>query len=278
MAVMLGIGIWPAILAPLGRGYVVLCRSLLAGVPIGHHYPPLLVAFLAPIVIVLLSGLALATIREILAQHRLSAAFNARSWNPDGVQDIMSWLPMKPEGLIVTRDREIYAFCSGLLRPRIYLSRGIIELLEAEELSALLHHEFHHQRRRDPLRLFLVGLLRNWVPIVPVLQSIEAWMRFRTERDADRFALTQHAPAVLASAMLKAMRATPAVVPPPIGVGFSPTDARIAALCGRPVSWPVNRSDLLMSLLMLLEGGVLVVWLASLSLPNPPACTVCPGF
>jgi Zn-dependent protease with chaperone function len=278
MVVLLGIGLWPTTLAPLGRGYVLLCRWLLADVPVGHHYPPLLVAFLAPVVITLLAGCSIMVVGEILAQRRLARSLNARVWEEPSLRAAVVGLSSHPENVIVTRDREMYAFCCGFVRPRIYISRGILEALDSEELGALLRHELHHQHRRDPLRLFAAGLLRRCAPIFPVLESIGQWARCNVEVEADRAALANHPPAVLASAMVKVMRAAPAIDSRPIHAAFSPTDARIAALCGKPVRLDVSRADLLVSLLLLLECAVLAVWLATLSLSNPPACSVCPSF
>lgn len=44
------------------------------------------------------------------------------------------------------------AFSAGLLRPRTYLSAGVLAGLGDAELGAVLAHERHHRRRRDPLR------------------------------------------------------------------------------------------------------------------------------
>ena len=53
----------------------------------------------------------------------------------------------------VVNDSSPEAFCAGFLRPRVYVSRGAVELLTPDELRAVLQHEHHHWRMRDPLRL-----------------------------------------------------------------------------------------------------------------------------
>lgn len=47
---------------------------------------------------------------------------------------------------------EPLAFCAGALRPRVFVSTGLIESLRPLELQAVLLHEAHHAERRDPLR------------------------------------------------------------------------------------------------------------------------------
>jgi hypothetical protein len=64
---------------------------------------------------------------------------------------------------------EPLAFCAGYLRPRIYLSSELIERLSEEELRAVVAHERHHVRHRDPLRRLLARVLADGLFFVPVL-------------------------------------------------------------------------------------------------------------
>ena len=57
--------------------------------------------------------------------------------------------------LQVVASDEVLCFCIGLLRPRIVVSTGLVELLDQAELEAVLAHEASHQRRRDPMRLMV---------------------------------------------------------------------------------------------------------------------------
>ena len=45
-----------------------------------------------------------------------------------------------------------FAFCAGVARPRVFISRTLTERLAAGELRAVVLHEASHARRRDPLR------------------------------------------------------------------------------------------------------------------------------
>ncbi|MGH2949992.1 MAG: M56 family metallopeptidase, partial [Solirubrobacteraceae bacterium] len=65
-----------------------------------------------------------------------------------------------------------HAFCIGLLRPRIYVSRAALEILGADERAAVLAHEVHHARRRDPLRLLVARALADGLFFLPALRRL----------------------------------------------------------------------------------------------------------
>lgn len=96
------------------------------------------------------------------------------------------------------------AFCAGYLRPRIYISRGALELLDADELGAVVAHECHHARRRDPLRLLAARSLASAVFFIPLLRRISQRYEAIGELAADEAAIRDlDRPAPLASALLK---------------------------------------------------------------------------
>ncbi len=124
------------------------------------------------------------------------------------------------------------AFCAGLLRPRIYLSDATIALLSAEELAAVLAHEAHHARYRDPLRIFFARTLSDALFFLPVLRRLAERYAALAELAADAAAVRQNHsdPAPLASALLAFDRAAdPAVV------GIAPE--RVDHLLGERPRW-----------------------------------------
>jgi Zn-dependent protease with chaperone function len=267
---LLGLGViaaWPALLGPLGRLYVIGCRMLLDGLPVGHHYPPLLVALLAPATTFVIARALVELARQVAGHRRLDRRLRARQSKGTRLADC-----------VVTTDLAVFAFCGGLLRPRIYLSRGLLEILDGGEAEAVLAHERHHLRRRDPLRFFVTNVLTLLAPVFPALIAFERWVHIRAELAADRAALECQAPEVLASALLKVMRSNWSAAPAGPGAGLSPTDARISALLGRPARFNLPASDLLVSLLTAAALTTTAVWLTFQTLPNPPACPTCPAF
>ena len=61
------------------------------------------------------------------------------------------------------------AFCAGYLRPRVYLSTGILDELDRDALRAVVAHERYHGARRDPLRRLVARALAEGLFFLPIL-------------------------------------------------------------------------------------------------------------
>jgi Zn-dependent protease with chaperone function len=120
------------------------------------------------------------------------------------------------------------AFCAGYLRPTVYVSRAALDLLGDAELDAVLAHEHHHRRVRDPLRLACGRILSRSLFFVPALRALFGRYADLAELNADDAAVRVDAGGrvALASALL-AFEAT--------GAGISPE--RVDSLLGKPVGW-----------------------------------------
>lgn len=119
------------------------------------------------------------------------------------------------------------AFVVGPLRPAIFVSHALLDVLDAAELEAVLLHEEHHRRTLAPLR----GLaLVSWSRLVGGLPAMGRWIECRLahlEIEADRYALAAGASAAaMASALIKCDRSAT-----PVGIGFaSVADLRLRRL------------------------------------------------
>jgi Zn-dependent protease with chaperone function len=123
------------------------------------------------------------------------------------------------------------AFCSGLLRPRIYVSRGALDLLDDEELCAVVAHEAHHARRRDPLRVFIARALADALFFLPVLRRLAERYSALAELAADEAAVRQSGTRQpLAAALLAFEKSPHAAV-----VGIAPE--RVDHLFGERPRW-----------------------------------------
>jgi Zn-dependent protease with chaperone function len=127
------------------------------------------------------------------------------------------------------------AFCAGFLRPRIYLSTAAAAL-PGEHLKAIVAHERHHRRRRDPLRLLVARALSEALFFMPAVRRLTERYAALTELAADEAAVREHDRSTLAAALLSFGEArNPAVV-----VGVAPE--RIDHLLGRPPRWELPLS------------------------------------
>lgn len=125
------------------------------------------------------------------------------------------------------------AFCAGLLRPRVYVSAGAVAVLDEAALDAVLAHERHHARRRDPLRFAAGRVLADALFFLPELGLLVERQQALAELSADESAV-DGVPAkrsALARAMLSFSDA------PTSGGGGGVDPARIDYLLGEPPSW-----------------------------------------
>jgi Zn-dependent protease with chaperone function len=101
--------------------------------------------------------------------------------------------------VVLLADAQPLVFCAGLVRPRIYLSAGARRRLGRCALHAVLAHEAHHARRRDPLRLFISGAFAR----VPGVGAPARRHETLTDLEADAAAVRAlDGPGPLAAAML----------------------------------------------------------------------------
>ncbi len=128
------------------------------------------------------------------------------------------------------------AACLGYFQPQIYISQTTEQLLQPPELYAVLKHELHHARQRDPLQRLIIMTLANLFPFVATpfigYQALQ-------ELAADEAVQNDQA---LRLALVKLLQKKPSGLPSAV-VGFSTTDARIDRLLGQNVKlpnvWPV---------------------------------------
>jgi hypothetical protein len=131
----------------------------------------------------------------------------------------------------VVDDDAPQAFCIGLLAPRIYVSRATLELLADDEHAAVLAHEAHHARRRDPLRLLVARALAEGLFFLPAVRRLPERYAALAELAADDAAAGgRGGRRALASALLAFDEH-----PSPGAVGIAPE--RIEQLLGQRPTW-----------------------------------------
>jgi Zn-dependent protease with chaperone function len=145
--------------------------------------------------------------------------------------------PLPPDVRSVDTDAP-FSFTGGLLRPEIYLSRGLQDGLDPSQLAVVLEHERAHVRRRDLLRRFAaqIGALFHGPSTGRVLLSA---IDLACEEACDEEAAVRLGDRVqVAQALVAAARLVPRVPASLAGgvVGFT-ADAlthRVQSLLGRP--------------------------------------------
>lgn len=83
------------------------------------------------------------------------------------------------------------ALTIGLIRPRILISRAMVNKIDDSELEAVLLHEMYHRRMRDPLLLLIVYTLTKMLFFVPRVKRLHHAFVTWKEIRADYYARTQ---------------------------------------------------------------------------------------
>jgi BlaR1 peptidase M56 len=156
------------------------------------------------------------------------------------------------------------AFCAGLLRPRVYLSSAALQTVQDGELAAVIEHESHHCRRRDPLRIVAVQVLSDALFFLPVMRRLRERYRTLAELAADEAALTQGADRRSLAAVLLTFAEGPATDAGVVGIA----PERVDQLLGQSPRWELPLSLLSGALITLAGLAAIAMTLAHTTAPG----------
>jgi Peptidase family M48 len=214
--------------------------ALLAGshAPPGHHDVALAALALADALVVWRLGPSLW--RQARAQRRLRGL------------PVLGRRVIAGHAVTVVHDRRPLAFCAGLARPGLYVSDAALARLGDRELRAVIEHEAHHARRRDPLRLLAAQTAGDAFGFLPPLRNLAARTAALADLAADAAAVAAvGSRAPLAGALLALEEPAPervdhllgrpvAAVPPGVLAGAVVAVAALAAVAVGHLVLPVH--------------------------------------
>jgi hypothetical protein len=176
----------------LGWGLAVALRTIDFGVPSSRALLKACTSFVVPtltptsVMVLALASLGLAVaaraVRSLARRvwaHRRALGQMARARRAEFGR-VAAW---------VFEDGRPQAFCTGLVRPRIFVSTRAVDVLTPKQLTAVLAHEAHHVRRRDPLRLLVVRVVAEGLFFLPILGRLAQRYEELAEVAADEAAL-----------------------------------------------------------------------------------------
>jgi hypothetical protein len=213
LSIILGPDVWRSLYAYIAG----ICRAYIAGIsPSGVALDLILL-----LTVVALTAGGVGILRE---WRRLMLLSRTIFWR-NIVSEVNHECPV-----VVVNDNTPFAFCYGLLRPRICYSTGLRQLLTNEELQAVLLHEELHARRHDPLKVFIARVLAAMFFFLPVCRDLRdrylVWLEVR----ADQEVIRQLGIATLAQALVKLLKPTPALDLETAISRINPTEERIKHL------------------------------------------------
>jgi beta-lactamase regulating signal transducer with metallopeptidase domain len=160
-------------------------------------------------------------------------------------------------------DDRVFCCCAGLLFPKVVLSRGMLELLDASQLTAVLAHEAAHVRHRDPARALAVRCASNALFYLPLTRYLSQKALVASELGADAVAATVAGQPALVRALLDVLgRVRPGLGTVTEMASLDALDSRIEALHTRALPRTRPRVVIQVTSLLVLAGLILLgAWL-----------------
>ncbi|WP_028390234.1 M56 family metallopeptidase [Bacillus cihuensis] len=93
------------------------------------------------------------------------------------------------QDIIVIDHSESFAFTFGFRSPSIVLSSSLIEILDSDELVAVVEHETFHQKNDDSLKIFILQLIAQSIWFIPLTKWSYQNYKIMSELLADEYAI-----------------------------------------------------------------------------------------
>jgi len=159
---------------------------------------------------------------------------------------------------------------TGVIRPRVVISRNVVSALSAEQLSAVIRHERAHGKSRDNLKRLLVLLVPDVLPLAHTFRQIErGWVRISEWAADDRAAAGKMRRSLsLAAALVRVARLGVAPVVPALTTSLMADGAdlseRVDRLLrpARPATGGIPREPVLAASCGLLLAGAAIAVIA----------------
>jgi hypothetical protein len=133
---------------------------------------------------------------------------------------LKTYIPIMLMDRIIAKDSPLpFAFCYGLIRPRVVISLPLLYLLTPKQIEAVLTHEEEHATSRDPLRLFCAELAAHVLFFVPTLRELTYEARIICELRADKQAVRKCGKSTVVSSLRALLAASSP--PPPHAAGMT---------------------------------------------------------
>jgi hypothetical protein len=170
----------------------------------GERAGPLMLALGATVALVIAAGL----FRGVASLLRTRAL--VRRW-----RDVAAPVVLPGSSLPAFAIDEEFPLCAvvGILRPRLYVARQVLERCTRDEIAAIVAHETGHVLRRDNLKRLLMRSCPDLLSFCAVGADLEsAWIE-ASDRAADDHAVAQGSRLDLAAALVKVARTLRGTIP-----------------------------------------------------------------
>jgi Zn-dependent protease with chaperone function len=105
--------------------------------------------------------------------------------------------------ITVIDQNSFVAFSSGFFHPHVYISRGVIEQCNDEELRALIAHERYHQSHLHSWTRLCMQIIASLFFFIPGVHAMVTYLQLRQEFHADEAAIHATSRRTLAGMLLR---------------------------------------------------------------------------
>jgi Zn-dependent protease with chaperone function len=179
-------------LAPAGATHAAAVQAVVETRAPVRWWSVLAAVAAAVLVLRLVSVFTVSAVRTLRARHR----------NRVLVDLVATRNPLLPRTRVVDHDLPL-AYCLPGLRPRVVLSRGVLDLLREDEVRAVLAHEDAHVVQRHDLVVLPFAAFGTTFPRLRPVRTASEQVALLVEMLADDRAARAHPPEVLARALYK---------------------------------------------------------------------------
>lgn len=152
------------------------------------------------------------------------------------------------ENVTVFEDRLPLAFTAGFLQPRVFLSTKLVDILDEKELRAVILHEAHHQRSKDPLKGLVVSFISDFLFFLPISRFLKKTYHLTSELTADAYSVSSQAdPLDLVGSLLKVQKLNGSAA----SWFFDPTTERAKHLLSQPARIPLPLKKTFLTIVLL---------------------------
>ncbi len=173
-------------LLPFAQHTTYYCQSLISSslAPISHYIGAI------PFALLFIFSLV-ATIRLliiVIKAKRFKKKLSKKSLRTHFFSAILEKLELTDKTYLIASEKR-FAFCLGIRNPQIYLSTGLVTLLNTQEIEAVLLHEKYHMDKRDTLIMLIASIGESLLPFFPLLSDFLYNYRIEREIKADQEAI-----------------------------------------------------------------------------------------
>ncbi len=141
------------------------------------------------IALILMAVVAIKIVMTVIKIQRFRHHLLAKRVKNDQLKFLEKKLALNDK-VVLMKDSRPQAFCFGIRNPKIYISSGLLQLMNQKELEVILRHEKYQLKHRDTLTLLLATMIESLFPFFPVVSDFIRVYRMDREVAADNAAIT----------------------------------------------------------------------------------------